>query len=346
MTDVATLAGVSAMTVSRVVNGTGGVGEATRRKVDLAMAALRYAPNREARNLAGSRPIRIGFCRGSGFAGDLGEFLVGLLGQSNLDNVQVLVEHCQCAAEEAARLRRVIASGVDGLILASLSDTQRAIASVIRAGVPAVTVDGGEADRRVGSVDIDGYQAAYRMTDHLIRLGHRRIGFISRALDDAAGARRLAGHLAALAESGAERDHALLVPGTSSYRGGLEAARHLLGLAERPTAVFACSDGMAAATIAAAHGLGLDVPGDLTVTGFGDTPLATTIWPELTTIRQPSAAMARAAVQSLVRQVRSLRQGCRSEPEHLCLEFELVRRLSDAAPRLRPKACLAVATSM
>lgn len=342
MLDVATLAGVSQMTVSRVVNGTGQVREATRRKVDVAMAALYYAPNRGARKLAGSKPIRIGFCYGSRFAGDVAEFLVGLLSQSSLDNVQVLVAQCRSAEQEAARLQHMIASGVEGVILAPLSDTDKAIAAIVPAGIAAVTVDCGQADARVGSVGIDGYAAAYRMTRHLIALGHRRIGFVSGSPSGEVGARRLAGHLAALAASGASPDEALLVLDKSSYRCGLDAAEYLLGLAERPTAVFAGNDDMAAATVTAAQRLGLDVPGDLTVTGFGDAPLATTIWPELTTIRQPSAQMARVALQSLVRRVRGLRQGGSPEPEHLCLGFELVRRQSDAVPRLRPQTRLPV----
>ena len=340
MTDVAAMAGVSQMTVSRVVNGTGPVREGTRRKVDVAMAALRYAPNREARKLAGRKPIRLGFFYSRFFTGDLAGFLVGLSNQASLDDVQVLVEKCQSAEQEAIRLRHLIASGVEGMVLMPLSDTESAIAALAAAHIPTVTVDCGPGDARTGSVGIDTYQAAYRMTRHLIELGHRRIGFISGSPDEGAGARRLAGYLAAVREQGADHDGDLIKLGKYSYHCGLDAAESLLGLAERPTAVFAGNDEMAAATVAAAHCLGLDVPGDLTVTGFGDTALATTIWPELTTIRQPSAQMARAAVQALVRRVRSRRQGRSQEPEHLCLEFELVRRQSDAAPRVRPQACL------
>jgi LacI family transcriptional regulator len=128
-----------------------------------------------------------------------------------------------------------------------------------------------------------------------------------------------------------------------TYRSGLDAAEHLLALEERPTAIFSSNDDMAAAAVAVAHRLGLDVPGDLTVTGFDDTALATTIWPELTTVRQPIAGMAREAVQSLVRRVRALREGEAAEPEQVRMDFELVRRQSDAAPRTRPSALLPLA---
>jgi LacI family transcriptional regulator len=125
-----------------------------------------------------------------------------------------------------------------------------------------------------------------------------------------------------------------------TYRSGLDTAEHLLALEERPTAIFASNDDMAAAAVAVAHRLGLDVPGDLTVTGFDDTALATTIWPELTTVRQPIAEMAREAVRSLVRRVRAMREGDDAQPEHVGMAFELVRRQSDAAPRIRPPARL------
>ena len=340
MTDVATLAGVSLMTVSRVVNGTGRVRERTRDRVDVAIAALRYMPNREARNLAGRRPIRVGFLYSSRFVGDLGKFLIGLSSQAGVENVQVLVEKCGSAQQEAAQLRRMIASGVEGIILTPLLNTDRALALIAAADIPVVAVDCGRTDRHAGTVGIDSYEAAYQMTCHLIALGHRRIGFLSGPPDETTGARRLAGYLAAVEEMDAERDDKQLVRGKFSCRCGLTAASYLLSLAKRPTAIFASNDEMAAAAIAAAHGLGLGVPGDLTVTGFGDTALATSIWPELTTIRQPVDQMARAAVRSVVRRVRALRQGCGHEPEHLCLEFELVRRQSDAAPRIRPQACL------
>jgi LacI family transcriptional regulator len=98
---------------------------------------------------------------------------------------------------------------------------------------------------------------------------------------------------------------------------------------------------MAAAVVAIAHRLGLDVPGDLTVAGFDDTALATTIWPELTTVRQPIATMAETGVQFLVRQIRAKRDGVAELPQHSLMDFSLIRRQSDAAPRMRPPTKIA-----
>jgi LacI family transcriptional regulator len=128
------------------------------------------------------------------------------------------------------------------------------------------------------------------------------------------------------------------VPGMFTYRSGLDAAEILLAQEPRPTAIFASNDDMAAAVVAIAHRLGLDVPGDLTVAGFDDTALATTIWPELTTVRQPITGMAEAALRSLVQQVRARHSGTPQAPEHALMDYALIRRQSDAAPRMRPPA--------
>jgi LacI family transcriptional regulator len=341
MADVAKLAGVSPMTVSRVMNGKGLVRESTRRKVAEAVAALNYTPNQEARNLAGSKPIRIGFMYSNPSAAYLSEFLVGLLSQSGLNNVQLFVEKCEAGQHEEEQTRRLIDNGLDGIILPPpLCDSEAVIACVAEADIPAVVVACGTPDARVGAVSIDDYDAAYQMTRHLIALGHQRIGFVVGHPNQSASGRRLAGYRAAIEEKGADKADELVVQGMFTYRSGLDAAEHLLALALRPTAIFASNDDMAAAAVAVAHRLGLDVPGDLTVTGFDDSALATTIWPELTTVRQPIAEMAREAVQSVVRRVRALREGEDAQPEHVPMAFELVRRQSDAAPRIRPPARL------
>ena len=341
MVDVAKLAGVSAMTVSRVMNGKGLVRESTRRKVADAVAALNYTPNQEARNLAGSKPIRVGFLYSNPSAAYLSEFLVGLLNQSGLNNVQLFVEKCEAGNQEAEHTRRLIENGLDGVILPPpLCDAQAVLDCIAHSGIPAVVVACGSPYKNVGAVSIDDYDAAHFMTLHLLALGHQRIGFVVGHPNQTASSRRLAGYRAAIAEKGADASDELVVQGMFTYRSGLDAAEHLLALSDRPTAIFASNDDMAAAAVAVAHRLGLDVPGDLTVTGFDDTALATTIWPELTTVRQPIAGMAREAVQSLVRRVRAQREGEPDDPELTRMDFELVRRQSDAAPRIRPPARL------
>ncbi|MGO4379981.1 LacI family DNA-binding transcriptional regulator [Pseudoduganella sp. RAF19] len=336
MSDVAKLAGVSPMTVSRVMNGDPNVRQSTRKKVDEAVAALNYVPNQAARRLAGVRAIRIGFLYSNPSAGYLTEFLVGLLNQASLNNVQLVVEKCE-GEQWKEKTQRLIDNGVDGIILPPpLCDVPGLINLIAKAGTPAVAVACGLPDKRVSAVSIDDYQAAYAMTNHLISLGHQRIGFVIGHPNQTASARRLAGFKAAIADRNVASSPDLIVQGLFTYRSGLDAAETLLSQEHRPSAIFASNDDMAAATVAIAHRMGLDVPGDLTVAGFDDTALATTIWPELTTVRQPIADMAETAVKFLVRQIRAEREGAPEGPEHLLMDFSLIRRQSDAAPRLRP----------
>ncbi|HET7267720.1 MAG TPA: substrate-binding domain-containing protein, partial [Oleiagrimonas sp.] len=106
----------------------------------------------------------------------------------------------------------------------------------------------------------------------------------------------------------------------------------LLQLPNRPTAIFCSNDDMAAAATAVAHGLNLDIPNDITITGFDDTPVAATIWPKLTTIRQPVTAMGREAIRLILNQIRRRRKGLPWEDQHEVMRYTLVKRESSAAP--------------
>ena len=337
ISDVASRAGVSPMTVSRVLNSEGNVRPATREAVKAAIAALSYSPNPAARSLAGAQPIRIGLLYSNPSAAYLSEFLVGSLDCATRANVQLVVEKCDAGehADEAAR--RLLQGGIEGIVLPPpLCDSEALLAVLREADGLAVTVASGHPAPGFSAVSIDDHRAAFEMTRHIAALGHQRIGFIIGNPNQTASARRLDGYRDALAAVGLPYDEQLVVQGLFTYRSGLDVAEQLLELTPPPTAVFASNDDMAAATVAVAHRHGLDVPGDLTVCGFDDTTLATTIWPELTTIHQPIADMSLAAVELLAKEIRGRRAGTREAPRHIQLDFTLVRRQSDAAPRRRP----------
>ena len=338
--DVASLAGVSPMTVSRVVNGELNVRPGTREKVQAAVTALNYLPNQAARHLAGSEPIRIGMLYNDPNAGYLNEFFIGLLNKSSLSHVQLVVQKCESREREDKQVNDLIVNGIDGLILPPpFCDSQSILELVASTDTPAVVVSSGQPDEHVSAVGIDDFQAAYEMTRHLLALGHHRLGFITGDPNQTSTSRRLAGFHAAMTDADLIiADAEVVASGMFTYRSGLDAAEFLLAQEQRPSAIFASNDDMAAATVAIAHRMGLDVPSDLTVVGFDDAPLATTIWPELTTVRQPIMEMAGAAVDLLVRQIRARRNGEAGSREHLLMDFELIRRQSDAAPRLRPPA--------
>ncbi|MFD1949957.1 LacI family DNA-binding transcriptional regulator [Sphingomonas arantia] len=337
ISDVAKRAGVSPMTVSRVINGVNNVRLVTRDEVNKAISALNYAPNPAARSLAGAGQTRIGLLYSNPSAGFLSEFLLGSLDQAARSDVQIIVEKCELGDHEIEVTRHLIEGGIDGVILPPpLCETDSILDLLSAAGVPTVSVASGLPADELLAIRIDDREAARTMVRHILALGHRRIGFITGNPNLSASARRLEGYSAALEESRIPLDEKLIAHGLYTYRSGLDAAEQLLELDDPPTAIFASNDDMAAATVAAAHRRGLDVPGDLTVCGFDDTTLSTAIWPELTTIHQPIADMSRAAVALLVSTIRQQRGGEVTE-RHRTLDFTLIRRQSDAPPRRRPR---------
>jgi LacI family transcriptional regulator len=341
ISDVAAEAGVSPMTVSRVINGNESVRLETRQRVEAAIAALSYAPNPAARALAGGQEMRIGLLHSNPSFAYLSAFLVGTLDQASKSNVHLVVEKCDGADDFRDALDHLIAGRVEGIVLPSpLSDASDVLAAIEKTGLPAVAIATEQAPDWALSVCVDDHRAAYDMTRHIGSLGHQRIGFITGNPNQAASAARLEGYRHALADMNLPFAPELVANGLFTYRSGLDAADQLLDQKDPPTAIFASNDDMAAASVAIAHRRGLDVPGDLTVCGFDDTALATTIWPELTTIRQPVVDMARSALDRLVHAIRMKRAGRPDESgeTHIRADYTLVRRQSDAAPRRRPTA--------
>ena len=324
------------MTVSRVINGESNVRPATRDRVNDAISALNYAPNPAARSLAGAGPSRVGLLYSNPSAGFLSEFLLGSLDQASRSDVQIIVEKCDLGDHELEVAQHLIDGGIDGIILPPpLCEAPALLALLDAANIPSVAVATALPAASQMAIRIDDRAAALTMTRHIMSLGHRRIGFIMGNPNLTASARRFSGYKAALEEAGIAVDPELIVQGLYTYRSGLDAAEQLLDRADPPTAIFSSNDDMAAATVAVAHRRGLDVPGDLTVCGFDDTTLSTAIWPELTTIHQPIADMARAAVELLVAVLRH--KDGEVADRHLLLDYTFIRRQSDAPPRMRPK---------
>src|SRR5580658_7439152 len=325
--EVARHAGVSPMTVSRVVNGETNVREATRAKVAASIKALRYSPNLAARSLASANAVRVGLLYSNPSAAYLSEFLVGSLEQSSLSGCQLVIEKCDGPNTERAAIEKLVRTGADGVILPPpLCDSEEALRAVADSDIPAVVVATGRPAPGLSAVSIDDFEAAHSMTRRLIGLGHSRIGFIMGHPNQTASEQRYKGFVAGMEEAGFKPDPRLVTQGYFTYRSGLEAAEKLLRAPKRPTAIFASNDDMAAATVAVAHRMGLDIPRDLTIAGFDDTPLATTVWPALTTVRQPIAQMAQEAVKLLLDQIRRKRAGEAPRVVHKLLDFTLVPR--------------------
>ena len=339
--DVARRAGVSPMTVSRVVNGEPNVRETTRAAVAEAIGELNYAPNLAARSLAKAEDVRLGVIYSNPSAAFLSEFLVGVLDETQGEGAQVVLVRCENGqAAELDAVRRLIKSGVTGVLLPPPHSESPVVRQVLaEAGLPAAVVAAGVAPEGVICVRIDDHQAAYDMGARLLALGHRHIGLIGGAPNQTSSAERRRGLEAALAEAPGAR--LAFAQGQFDYASGLQAAEALLDADAAPTAIFAANDDMAAAAISVAHRRGLDVPGDLTVVGFDDTAVAVTLWPLLTTVRQPVRAMAAKAVELLIRRLRA-RGGAEAPAEvDEVLPHALMERHSAAPPR--PDAALGAA---
>jgi LacI family transcriptional regulator len=331
--DVAKEAGYSPMTVSRVINGEKNVREVTRQAVQHAVAKLNYSPNLAARSLAGAEQIKIALLYGNPSAAYLSRLLVGTLEQVRKSHVQLVIEQCDSEEDMHAVLQGLIDTGVDGIVLSPpLCDSPRMLELIEKADVFCVIVANWTPPGKMSVVHMDDVAAAATMTQHIIKQGHRKIGFVIGNPAHQASMQRLKGFEMAMAEAGIDIDPAYVAQGHFTYRSGLDAAEQLLNLPDPPTAIFASNDDMAAAAITVAHRRHLDVPKDLTICGFDDTDFALSIWPELTTIHQPIADMSRNAVEILVEHVRDKRNGRATKREERLLDFTFVRRESDASP--------------
>ncbi len=302
ITDVARRAGVSMKTVSRVMNAEPHVREEVREKVLRIARELRYRPKISARSLAGARSYQVGFVLSYASPYVLHAQL-GALRACHQRGFHLVVEQIEAASPDLAAEMEALTNGlaVDGMILLpTVCDNQVVLEALDRAGIPYVRVAPATDPDRGASIEVDDEGAAGIITDHLLDLGHRRIGLVQGPPGHVASVRRLEGYRKALAARGIEPLPDLLQEGAFFYASGLAAAERLLVLPEPPTAIFASNDEMALAVMAKAQSKGLNIPRDLSVAGFDDIASAGMVWPGLTTMRQPMADMAAAAAEIII----------------------------------------------
>ncbi|WP_409433582.1 LacI family DNA-binding transcriptional regulator [Litorimonas sp. RW-G-Af-16] len=309
ITDVAQKAGVSMKTVSRVLNKEPNVAEKTRERVMAVASELRYSPNLAARGLASSKSYLIALIYDNPNAYYITELQRGAISACRKRGYHVVLEPTKIrelsSPEEVKSASEMIFERlhVDGVILAPpLSDSQELIDVVRARNLPYVLVAPSETSPDVPSVKMDDFAAAYELTQNLIAQGHQRIGFIKGHYQHSSADLRLEGFCHAIKEAGLSKEPGLIKDGDYSFRSGVVAAEALLEADNPPTAIFACNDDMAAGVIHVAARLGLSVPDGLSVCGFDDTPLATIMWPQLTTVAQPIYEMGYGAADMLLRQ--------------------------------------------
>ena len=331
--DVAERAGVSIKTVSRVTNNEPNVRPATRAKVIRAIADLDYLPDPSARSLASRRSHLVGLLYDNPSASYLVSIQNGALRASRAAGYDLIIHPCDYRADSlAVDLERMVRqSNVDGLVLTPpLSDMPGIVGLLDRLKTPFVRVAPADGDDRDRAVYTNDESVCAEMTRYLHSLGHERIGFIIGHPDHGAVLKRFDGYRQGMHECGLDMHEDLVAQGYNSFESGLECAHALLGTARRPTAIFASNDDMAAGVIRVAHELGLRVPDELSVAGFDDVPLASQLWPPLTTIRQPMEAMAKTAAELLLLNMGRHSDG--HEPERTIASELIVRESTGPAP--------------
>ena len=303
--DVARHAGVSLKTVSRVVNRESSVREDTRAKVQRAIEQLGYRPDPSARSLRSTHSYAIGLVYDNPNAHYVISMQGGVLSACRERGFGLQIHPCdssqpKLASELVALVRR---ARLAGLVLAPpMSEQPGLIATLQAEAVPFVRIIAAREDPRDGSpcVYVDDRDAAYAITEHLIQLGHVRIGFLWGEPHHRSSPERYQGYADALKDYQLPLERKLILPGRYAFDDGFRGARKLLALKSPPTAIFGSNDEIAAGVLAAARSAGLDVPWDLSIAGFEDNPFSKQAWPALTTARQSTTEIGRHAALRLI----------------------------------------------
>ncbi len=323
--DIARIAGVSQSTVSRVMNHDPRISEATRERVEAAMSRLGYRPNAAARTLITGRSHLIGLVVSNITNPFYPEMIESIVAAAAEHDYTVVLGNTQESEDlQLSLLDLLIEQQVDGAILTSpLRESAAAIARRGLDRVPLVTVNRRMTGQRLDSVHLDNVGAGRLVAEHLVGLGHRRIGFVGGLASASTNADRLAGVRAALRELGSPVRAQDVVDGEFTWRHGYDAATAALGVPSRPTALICADDLIALGVMDAALDLGLRIPDDVAVVGFDDVPVAALRQIALTTVRQPVAEMGRRAVELLVDRIT---KGPDADPVEVVLAPSLVVR--------------------
>jgi LacI family transcriptional regulator len=303
--DVARLSGVSSMTVSRVINGSERVSPETRQRVQGAIAELGYVPSRLARGLIRQKTGTLAL-----IVPDVANPFFTLIVRGAEDVARragyrmILCDTRADLAIEREVIEEMLAHRVEGIVIAPVSDRSKAhLERLARFGVQFVLIDrtvpGIESDVVVG----DSAGGARRLVEHLISLGHRRIGFITESDDVSTARDRRQGYESALAAAGLPLDPSLTVRSTVDPAGGFDGMRRLLELNEPPTAVFTVNNLVALGAIEAVRARDLEVPDDVALVCFDDIEYASRLYPFLTVMAQPAETLGSLGTQLLLERV-------------------------------------------
>jgi len=339
--DVAALAGVARVTVSRVLNGGPNVSERVRAAVLEAVDKLQFKMNMQARFLAGGKTQELGFVYASDIETEPNSFYyagleLGILRACARASFQLSMhtvnQHSLRKAD--AILELIDQRRCDGLILTPpFSDDIELLHTIRARNFPVVTVSAGRpAQQAAPGVGIDDEAAGYELTRHLLSLGHRRFAFLRGLEGHVSAEDRYRGYARALRETGLDPDGMRCERGNFTFRSGIDLGEVILAGGDRPSVLICANDDMAVGALFTAHKMGLSVPQDLSVAGFDDTPVSEIIWPPLTTVHQPLRTMGARAAERLIERLNADRTGVPGQAGFELIPHRLVIRASAAAP--------------
>lgn len=322
--DVAKEAEVSVATVSRVLNNSPSVNPETRERVQQIIERLNYRPNLLGRNLRRSETKMILVLLPSISNPFYSKIVRGIEDIAHLNGYNILL----CNTNGDSQRERVYIDLLrnrlaDGIIVMA-SDLDKDELSDIGKQFPVVQCCEYKEGARVSHISIDNVNAAYNMMQHLISLGHRRIGMVGCNNKNVSSIQREEGYKKALQDYNIEYDSNLIKYGDYSFKSGQVAAKAFLNMKDRPTAVFAISDMMAIGVLKELKNNGIKVPDDIAVAGFDNINIASMYDPALTTISQHQYDLGCTSMELLLKQVR----GEQEEPQDLFLDYELIIRES------------------
>ncbi|WP_018922124.1 LacI family DNA-binding transcriptional regulator [Salsuginibacillus kocurii] len=325
--DVAKQAGVSIATVSKVVNQTGNISQTTRELVIEVMKELEYEPSSIASALTGKETGTIGL-----LVPDLANPFFAEVARKIEDEAQALglgVVACSTDLDDE-KVERYVSllsqKRVDGLIVASIVTNSSILQKLVKQNIPLLLFSVDIPSLGVDTVSLDDYRAGYLATDHLLELGHQRIGTI---IENAQSSNyRMQGYTEAFNVHGIAVPNEHTVQIKSTFEHGRKAANELLSQENPPSAIIAFNDLLAIAVLQEANRLGFHVPKDLSVVGFDNTMYAEISSPPLTTVAQPIDEMSSLTMQILSKRIKKES----SHKQRIMLSPELIKRQSTAAP--------------
>jgi LacI family transcriptional regulator len=297
---VATEAGVSPSTVSRILNGTARVREAKVRAVEAAIAKLHFMPNPVARSLAGGKSMSVGVVVQAIDSPFYGEALAAIeKGLLRASYSALFVSGHWREGDERRCINHLMSRRVEGVILMNSCLAEEELVHLSR-NIPLVLTGRDVSGDRICSLDVDSTPGARLATEYLIGQGHRRIAFISGPADHPDAIQRMNGYKASLAAHKIAFDRKLVAPGDYSDAGGHAAMNQLLDSGAKFTAVFAANDQTAYGAMLALHRRGLKVPQDVSLVGFDDTPTSSFTIPPLTTVHRSIKAIGGGAAEAMI----------------------------------------------